>query len=281
MSLNLKTMIRALKETDTIITPRLQEWLVRYGDDRLSDEVANTIHDLLTTAPRVRSGSFSASSAGQCPRAQVLSFLGASGGVTDVRLQNIFSDGKWRHMRWQYMLLSAGILTDIEDPQMWPRMRTRGTMDGIGVVPDDHPRLDWRGKEFVFELKGVSAYLYPKYKEDGPKEEDHLPQVARYLLMTGFPLAVIIYEDKSTQDWTEWVIEATDPRITRLIEEQRQELEWLNHCVDQKDLPQMLPGCASRNGSEWKTCPFAGPNGPCVTAGTWPKKGTPGFPKVV
>ena len=34
----------------------------------------------------------------------------------DSRLHSIFIDGTWRHIRWQMMLLEAGILTDIEVP---------------------------------------------------------------------------------------------------------------------------------------------------------------------
>lgn len=276
-SLNLKAMIKAVQNSDHIITPRLQEYLVTHGDDEYPEWVVDKIAEQLVTPPRVRHSSFSSSSAGQCLRRQVLQFLGAKQGSVGFQLQNIFNDGKWRHLRWQAILLTAGILTDMEEVATWPKMRARGTLDGIGIVPNDHPRIDWRGEEFGFELKGVSTYLFPKYKDAGPKETDHLQQVARYFLKQGYRLFVIIYEDKSTQEWKEWVIDAESEMMKKIIADQKGELEWLNDSVNRKKLPVMLHECSKLKGTTFNGCPMGGPNGPCATAGEWPVSKTPGF----
>jgi hypothetical protein len=260
--LDIKSLIRATKNTDTIITGPLTEFLITKGDEALSREVGELMFKLLTTPPRYRGDSFSASSAGKCERAQVFQFLAMGDEVVDAQLQNIFNDGKWRHLRWQATLLMAGILTDVEDPLFWKRKKSRGTMDGSGIVPMDHPRARWRGQEFGFELKGDSTFLFQSHKANGPKE-DHLNQVARYFLMSGFKLFVILYEDKSTQEWHEWVFDADEPEMRQRIEDQRAELDRLNHAVDREKLPPMLPECVKR-GQAFRSCGFGGVGGVCL-----------------
>ena len=138
-------------------------------------------------------------------------------------------------------------------------------MDGSGVVYDDHPRHAWRGMEYGFELKGVSTFQFQKIKKDnsGPLDK-HLRQVSRYFLMGGFGLFIIIYEDKTTQEYLEWVVEP-EPE---LIEEQRAELITLNDAVDRKKLPPQLPECAVRKGA-FRDCSYGGVRGVCETVQQW------------
>ena len=95
MGIDYRSLAKALNATDKIITPYITPWIIKHGDDPLSEETAEKIKKLLVTPPRVRSGSFSASSAGDCHRAQVFGFLGKQQGVVDAQLANIFRDGKW------------------------------------------------------------------------------------------------------------------------------------------------------------------------------------------
>ncbi len=266
MSKSLTKTLRAAKMySEHIITHRLNMFLMNNPNLVLDDSVADIIREEITKQPRVRSSSFSSSSAGTCQRRQVFQFLGIdSGGVNGPQLQNVFYDGTWRHLRWQAVLLQAGILHTIEYPLKWDAMRSRGTMDGLGLVPDDHPREEWRGLEFGFELKGINSFGYKSAQTNGVKEE-HLDQVHRYFLSGGFPLFVIIYENKDTQEWTEWVVTPDPVRL----EAQRQELAALNEYVEKEQLPAMIPGCVSREGKEWKWCPYAGETGVCVRRNHW------------
>lgn len=267
MSFDLKRYVRMAEDADKIVTPRLQSWLLRHGDEGVPENVANLIYAQMVAQPRYRGESFSSSSAGMCLRRQVLMYLNMPQGSVDPQLQNIFNDGKWRHMRWQAMLLTAGILDRMEFSLPWPNKRSVGTMDGLGVVPDDHPRVEWRGKVFGFELKGVSTFQYGNYAKKGARpKDDHLNQVHRYFLSSGVDLFVIIYEDKTTQAWTEWVIEP-EPA---LVKEQKVELNELNRAVDREELPPMLPDCKRHTGAEWRSCPFGGSGGICESAGLWP-----------
>jgi hypothetical protein len=259
---SLNKLLRAVKNSDLVITPRLQLFLMRNPNLILDKKVTDMIHTELKKKPRKRSGSFSSSAAGMCERRQIFNYIGIdSGTVNNPQLQQIFYDGTWRHLRWQATLLQAKILDDIEVPLKWDAKRSRGTMDGVGTVPEDHPRTDWRGLEFGFELKGTNSFVYRKAIEDGLKEE-HLNQIHRYFLVGGFDLFVVVYENKDNQEWTEWVV---TPEPNRL-KQQEEELQRLNQAVETETLPSMLQGCQKRTSQEWKQCPFAGNKGVCVQA---------------
>lgn len=266
MSSSLNRTIRGARlYKDQLVTHRLNMFLMNTPNLIVDEWIADLIKREITKQPRIRSGSFSSSAAGTCQRKQIFQYQGIDpGGVVSPQLQNIFHDGTWRHLRWQAMLLQAGILSEIEFPLVWDAMRSRGTMDGVGIVPDDHPKEEWRGLEFGFELKGVNSYGYKYAVENGVKE-DHLNQVHRYFLSGGFDLFTIIYEDKNTQEWTEWVVTPDQERL----EAQRQELVALNGYVDQQVLPPMLESCAKQKGNDWKWCPFAGETGVCVRRVQW------------
>ncbi len=262
-----KSLTKTIKSvklyTEQIITHPLNMFLMNTPSLVVDEWVAELIRTEITKQPRIRSNSFSSSAAGTCMRRQMFNYIGIdTGGVNDPQLQNIFYDGTWRHLRWQAVLLQAGILTTIEYPLSWPEKQSVGTMDGIGVVPDDHPNEKWRGLEFGFELKGMNTYGWQAAKE---VKEDHLNQVHRYFLSGGFDLFVVVYEDKNTQQWKEWVIEPDPVRL----EEQRAELDALNDYANNKVLPPMLEPCTKGTGTDWKYCPFSGKNGVCVNRKEW------------
>lgn len=251
-----------------VMAPAYLRWLQRNGDaTQLPTEPDSAIREriiqLMTEPPRKRSGSFSASSAGQCERAQSFGFIGAPSEPIDVQLRAIFEDGKWRHLRMQAVLLQAGAIHDIEVPQFWRGKLQRGTMDGQGTVPLTHGVKAWRGREIGLEVKGVSAFLYEGFKKEGPKEE-HLNQIHRYFLMSGLDLFSLLYENKSTQEVHEWIIEPDPKRM----EAQREEVEALYEAATSRELPQMLPECKLGKGA-WKRCGFGGKDGICGRVSTW------------
>ena len=179
-TVSLNKIIRAVKNSDLIITPKLQLFLMRNPNLVLDDSVTKIIAEQIGSKPRVRSGSFSSSAAGMCERRQVFNYIGIdSGTVNNPQLQQIFYDGTWRHLRWQATLL---------------------------------------GLEFGFELKGTNSFVYRKAVEVGLKEE-HLNQIHRYFLVGGFDLFVVIYENKDNQEWTEWVVTPEPKRLKQQEEE--------------------------------------------------------------
>jgi hypothetical protein len=268
--MSLGAVMREVKRGKTIVSEPYREWLSKHIDDPLPQWVLDKVAEQLGAKQRDRRNSFSASSAGQCLRRRELQFLGVPpnlGRLPDARLLNIFHDGRWRHLRWQASLLASGVLTDIEVPLRWPAMRHRGTMDGEGVVRDDHPFAHWRGKTFGFELKGMNKWHYDKFvNRKNTQMDSHKGQVAEYFLSGGHDLFVFLYEDKATGGWQEWVVEP-DPLQIR---DANHDLVVMNQDIDAGKLRPMLPSCRIRRGPNWDGCPYAGAHGPCERAGEWP-----------
>ena len=250
MSKNLKRLLqnRAIN-ADKIITPRIDSWLLSNDGIVMSEELAVMMVSLMTNATGGdRHSAFHASSSDLCLRRQMFTFVDLPGAKRqyDSSLQNKFNDGHWRHMRWQAMIMTAGILDEIEVEVSNPGLRFVGHMDGIGTDDD--------GK-FGFELKGWSALV------DQPKDY-HLKQIQSYMMASGLDRFSLIYEHKSSQDWREFVIE----RDPVMIEEIIKDLEYLNERYEAEQLPDMLPMCKRERGDVFKTCPY---RDVCVDTKEW------------
>lgn len=262
---SLRETVQKLTDTNLIVTPRYNEYMAHRGEDAYPDWVVEIIAKQLLTPGRDRTRSFSASSSGSCLRAQELGFLGKL--PDDLTreispgMMAIFSDGKWRHLKWQADLLAARIITDIEFVLTWERMLHRGSMDGLGLVPKNHATVAWRGEAFGVEVKGVNAFQYTRLVAEPLPKNDHCLQVDKYCLLSGLRLFSVIYENKSTQQFHEWVYQPTLERLAAA----RKEVEALNFAARTKTLHPILAPCRFRRGKQWEGCPYAGEDGPCET----------------
>lgn len=262
--MSLGSTIKAHREgQQKIVSPILNKWLRDNPDGALvpSERTMQMILPSLVSPPRIRHTSFSSSSAGTCPRAQVLAYLAREQNwVPSTQMAGVFNDGKWRHVRWQVNLLESGALDQIEVGLKWRRMRTLGSMDGSGHVKSNHPVAEWRDEEFGFELKGVNPFTYGQIMKKKPGGRPpqimpkHMEQVQRYMLLAGLKLFVVIYENKGTNEFHEWVIPA-DPLVQAAS---HKELTVVNKAIDNETLPPPLPSCLLAMGGDWKDCPFAG-----------------------
>lgn len=235
-------MMKSLKRTDALLmTPKIEAFLRRVPDGVIWDEAALELwRGLVTRAMgnEDRSGRFGASSRGTCHRRQVFTYLGMpQGRILDVEIQNLFNDGKWRHLRWQMMGMQSGALTHVEWPAVLSKYRVKVSMDGLNA-----------DEGWLFELKGDRNYSRVLNEDD----HKHVLQIHTMLIATGYDVASYVIEDKSSQQFREIVIRR-DPKI---IEEVRVELEELNEYVEGHRLPDILPACASKAGP-YRTCPYA------------------------
>lgn len=257
----LKAILQSSINKELVITPVLEEFLATW-DEVYSPKAVHRINDLLSTPPRVRSGSFSASGAGKCMRRQELSFLGAptyTGIDNDLRM--IFLNGTWTHLRWQAVLLTAGILDEVEVTQRKPSLNARCTLDGIGVVKSGR----YRGRDFGFELKSRNSFVWDRQVQAGVDEETRT-QADFQMLLSGFDIAVIANENKNLQTYNEWVFTRNVDRIA----EMERRLHTMNNDIEKKRLRPMIPECKirSKNG-EFHKCPFGGAKGICANTGSW------------
>jgi len=255
---------KMLGDANKIIIPRLSKWMFDNRQITYDEDVMKTILTTLTTPGRDRSGSFASSSAGKCQRAQIYAYLGLDQNpITDINVLNMFNDGHWRHMRLQANLLQAGIIDDIELSLNWEAKRSKGSVDAVGTIPDDHPQVLWRGKQFGLEIKGAASMKASKILMNGP--DVYREQVDRYFLSGGFDFFSILVEDRNFLGWTEFVYQADPVRIQK----QRDELDDLNWYVDNEVIPDRIPECRNQSGEMWRACPFGGKGGICARTNRW------------
>ncbi len=173
---DLKKHIKILKQ-NTQITPKLLGYLNRTDGIHTDDPaIVQKVVEILAPPTGDRSGHFHPSQLYQCPRKQVFEYYGMTGQSSyNPTLQNLFNDGHFRHLRWQIMLLNAGIITDVEVKVEMPEYRLGGSMDGVNS-----------DEGWVFELKGTSQFASVAAKGVMPA---HKQQIQAYLLASGYDRA--------------------------------------------------------------------------------------------
>ncbi len=267
-------MIADAQNPKLILTPMLSKFMMEHGDKPFSPEALKRVFAELSKPGRDRSGAFSSSSAGSCLRQQEFGFIGVSQDqIIFPHLRDVFDTGTWLGAMYQARLLTANLIQDIETPYPWPKMRSKGSTDGVGYVWWETVDPEYMGLDFILELKTVGSFVYKKAVENPTPKDDHMKQIHRYMLVSGIHLTIVIYIDKgnSTGDgWHEFVVEA-EPE---LLEESRLELKELNKAVDSKTLHPRLPPCEmGLNVAPYTTCPYGGAQGVCKkTTKGWPKK---------
>jgi hypothetical protein len=265
---SLKQILKDEKSRSLILTPKVTAWYLDHPSEGLyTPEAMERVWKELTKPGRERSGSFSASSAGQCLRRQELAFLGKPQKGHLPNLREVFETGTWTHARVQALMLSAGLIEDIEVALPWPKFVSMGSADGKGFVHWDTPNKKWRQREFLLEIKTVGSFAWEKKATEGPSE-DHLDQMHRYMLVSGIDLCVYWLVDKGNVSGLgnkEFVIEADQERLDR----SQRELEELKKAYDTQTLHPILTPCKIGQGPLYRNCPFTGKDGPCRTAKGW------------
>jgi hypothetical protein len=252
------------QNSELIVAPLYDEYLLKNPEPVYDAEIVAKVMAELVKQPRDRRRSFSASSAGYCKRRQELAFLGVGKpGIIDSRGVRIFNNGTFIHLRWQLGLLSAGILTGTEVTADLNNGLFRATLDGVGVAK----RGSFKGRRFLWEHKGRMSFSYAAQERNGTPDPKTRKQVAMQMYLTDYEVASVTNENKDTQAVSEFVIERNDEEI----KDAKQELDELALAIDRQKLHPMLPECVKQNASgEFYKCPFGGPLGPCLYAGSWP-----------
>lgn len=251
----LGTMLKNLtRQSDLLVSPKVREFLMKNpegmvmndeGTD-LADDTKDLILQIMQAAFAAnsdRSGRFGASSRGKCERAQMWTYLGMPGRrIIEPETLNLFNDGKFRHLRWQVMLVQSGAATHAEYPLSYKKYRMTSSVDALNAE-----------ERFLFELKG-DRHMARLLNAEGGVVPEHNLQIHSMFFMTGWDTASYVMEDKSTQDFRE-IIVRRDPAIIAKV---KNELERLNEHVEHRTLPEPLASCQSKEGP-YRTCPFAAP----------------------
>ena len=216
------------------LTSRYYDWLEgRRGHHDAEKEADILTHILTKNEERIRTKSWSASSAGECIRKQQFVYLGVPKMRLDTKSLNIFSNGDYVHMRHQVAGLSRGYLKDVEVPVEISQYNVRGTVDGIC------------SDGAVAEFKSINSYGFGNLMAPNPK---HVKQVHAYMQALGESTARILYECKNTQNIKEYEV-TFDPVIA---ETNMAEWRLAQAVINQKGLEPPLPSDAQ----ECRWCPF-------------------------
>lgn len=243
-------------------------------DMYFSDKVADFVRKQLTKPPKERRGVFSPSALGGCSRAQVFRFTKIETKKTiNTDLQNIFMTGHFMHLKWQCLLLQAGIIEDAEVEVRHAKRNLMGTMDGIGIIPqsklDAFPEVydvpykpaimaghKWRSqrdkKYFGLEIKSINGRNFDFLLRNNAPNLSHIYQVHVYMAASGLSVFSVVYENKDSGEWKEFTV-VRDPQILRDVEAK---LGALQNYVDTRTLPTILEPCQSHTGP-YRSCPFA------------------------
>lgn len=259
--MSLKTLLKS-PDQSLLVTPRYEQYLdsPQHRNLLFQTELFEEVAKEVTEPQRNRRSTFSASSTGSCPRAQVFQFTPIQ--PVDrfpTSLIAVFHQGTFTHMKWQAILLDAGVLDDVEVSCTLDKYRLSGTIDGVGTVPHGH-QLASHG-QYGWEFKTIRDNGF-RWVLDRGVSKAHLLQVHAYMLMTGMDLWSVVYENKDTQEWKEFIVHR-DPAITETVENL---LRIMNEHIDNRTLPPILTECENRQGA-YKTCPFAHE---CLETHSWP-----------
>lgn len=237
--MGLNNLIKATKR-ELLVTPLHEAWLMANSNVELDDDIARWVARELIAKQRNRTQTWSSSSLGSCQRKHIYQYLGAplERGVTS-ELSAIFQHGTWTHLKWQASGYMAGWLAQTEVFCSMPEFGFTGTIDGI--------LTDGSG----WELKSINNRGFTFVLRDGPKHE-HLKQIHGYMLATGIRVWSLMYENKDTQDYKEFVVHFDDA----IAMEVELELQALNTAVVTQTLPPMLPGCIAKTSAQYRSCPF-------------------------
>lgn len=223
-----------------IVSSRYKTWIAKNANPHYSAEALSFGHQqlLLQSNQRDRRGTISSSSLSSCQRRQQFTFLGMPELPPSPKLAAIFQTGTFMHIRWQMAGLTAGWLSEAEVPIGKNTYELSGTMDGV---------LD---EDSVLELKSCNSNSFRRVLSFGPLE-GHLFQVGTYVLTTGREKGVLIYEDKDTQEFKEFVFPRAELPLIEI--EFGAKLLWQRITAEQ--LVEPLDECLAKSG-KYLGCPF-------------------------
>lgn len=233
------TQLLQAHQQELPISPVHERWLADNPNPEYSPEAKEFLAKQIGKPDRVRTGSFSPSSAGKCLRRRQFEYLGLPRKPFRTSLIQVLHNGTWVHLRWQAAGLTAGWLAEAEVGVEYEDLGMKGTMDGR--LPDG------RG----LEIKSINSNGFRYVMSKGPKRE-HLHQITSYALASGIKDWVVLYEDKDTNEYKEFLFTPDEVGLDLVWGE----YEKLMLAVSQGRLIEMKDECWAKKGNEYLQCPF-------------------------
>ena len=224
---------------DLVISRRHEDWITENDRPVYNHQALSLAAHELAKKDRVRTGTLSASSLGECERYQQFVFMGMPKLPMDAKNAAKVANGSFMHLRWQMEGLTAGWLAQAEVPVKSDAYHLMGTMDGV----------NWDGS--ILELKSINSNGFSRVGAFGPLHP-HLFQMATYMLCSAREKGVFLYENKDTQEYTEIVVDPDDLPMTEVL--MKAEKMW--ESTQRKVLSEPLSDCMDKKGWKYNSCPF-------------------------
>jgi hypothetical protein len=230
-----------VKMTDPglVVSRRHDAWVTKDDHPIFSEEALKFAQRELTKGDRVRKGTVSASSLGECKREQQFVFAGIEKLPMDAKNAMKVSNGSFMHLRWQMAGITEGWLPHAEVPIGRNAYQLSGTMDGVLY------------EDSVLELKSINMNGFSRVQTFGPLKP-HLYQMATYMLCTQREKGVFIYECKDNQEYKEIPIQ----RDELPIEDATASANQIWEAIESKQLYEPLNDCMDQKGWKYNSCPF-------------------------
>lgn len=182
---------------------------------------------------------------GGCLRKIVMDILNiVSYDPIEPRIQRIFDNGNSVHSRYMQKYLKCmdcrPLLveeTSADGTSEWkecieyrltkPELWLKGSPDALIHNVED-------GLEYVFELKSIKQEQFNKLTK--PMEE-HVTQAYVYMLMTDLSRAIILYENKNTQELKEFVLVKEENVMNVVIKKIESVIKYVTEYEEKKLLP--------------------------------------------
>lgn len=222
-----------------VISRRHEDWIVQNDHPVYNQHALELAAHELSKKDRVRRGTLSASSLGECERYQQFVFMGMPKLPMDAKNAAKVQNGSFMHLRWQMEGLTAGWLAQAEVPVKSDAYHLMGTMDGV----------NYDGS--ILELKSINSNGFSRVAAFGPLHP-HLFQMATYMLCSAREKGVFLYENKDTQEYTEVVVDPDDLPMTEVLI--KAEKMW--ESTQRKVLSEPLSDCMDKKGWKYNSCPF-------------------------
>jgi len=216
----IRGLINALRKESakpSILKSKVFDYLVENADtlDQHSDEDLRFLTALMSRGTERNAEVFSPSGATNCKREQIITKSGfGKAKITDPHLLNIFEDGKWRHLRWQYIFYRMGILHAVEVFTTLGNGHYGGTPDSIvELVNDPYAYLKYLLETlYGVEIKGANASVWIEVNRSGKPLNHHMVQAQVYMAINNIGKWIFWYENKNTNEICEIVVDY-DPKI--------------------------------------------------------------------
>lgn len=184
----MKDRVKAAKnKTPRHLLDKYSAWRMARPEIEWEPETLKVAIDILERRQKgYKHHRFSPSFANGCIRAAVISFNGyKSSQAPNIRIQDLFDNGNFGHLKWQMLLFQMGMLVKPEVVITHPEWYVAGTCDGILEIPlkgydRDMTREEvrtlvtsgtvpvWSG---VLEIKQMNEWRYKNNKVAGSPEE--------------------------------------------------------------------------------------------------------------